>query len=254
MTHDAPSITVVTASYNALDGLRRTVESVATQSYSNIQHVIVDGGSSDGTVEYLASLGGGPQWLSERDDGIADALNKGIALADGDWVIVLQADDTFLDEESLARAVRHLRSDHDIVSMQVLLTYPEGGSRIRKTRPFTVLTDLRMTNPHQGMFCRRELFNRIGLFDTSYRIALDYEFLLRAKRSGARLKPVHEITAVMPATGISTQSDWKSTRSRILEDRRLQARHAVGIFGKFAYALYWPFNYYSWMIKSSLSA
>lgn len=250
---DAPRISVVTASYNALDGLCRTVESVAAQTWPNVQHVIVDGGSSDGTQQFLERLRPGVTWLRESDQGIADALNKGIALADGDWVIVLQADDTFVDEESLARAVRHLRSRHDIVSMQVLLTYPEGGSRIRKTRPFTVLTDFRMTNPHQGMFCRRDLFNRIGMFDTSYRIALDYEFLLRAKRSGARLKPVHEIAAVMPATGISTQLDWKSTRSRILEDRRLQARHAAGMLGKFAYALYWPFNYYTWMLKSRLS-
>ena len=170
-----PLISVVTAAFNALEGLRRTVESVAGQDFRSVEHVVVDGGSVDGTREYLESLGDTVRWISEPDDGIADALNKGIAMARGEYVLVLQAEDTFVDGGSLGRAATHLANSQDIVAFEVLLDHGNGSGDRLKTRKLSVLTECKMTNPHQGLFCRRNLYQRIGVFDRTYRIAMDYE-------------------------------------------------------------------------------
>lgn len=245
---DAPRISVVTASYNALDALCRTVESVAAQTWPNVQHVIVDGGSSDGTQEFLERLRPGVTWLSEPDEGIADALNKGIALADGDWIIVLQADDTFASIDSLAQAVAHLRGN-GLVGFDVLFDKGHGNVERLRSRPFSRYTDLRMLNPHQGLFCHREVFDTIGLFNPSLRLAMDYDHILRAKKAGFGLVAVPEVVSIMPATGVSSQETW-NTRHRILsEQAKIHFRNARGLTDKFGYFAFWAAFYPAFFMK-----
>lgn len=234
-----PLVTVVTASFNALDGLRATVASVAAQVGVAVEHIVVDGGSSDGTRSYLEELGDAVRWVSEPDEGIGDALNKGIAMAQGEYVLVLQAEDRFLTENSLLQAAARMAEGPDILAYRVLMELQGGGTRLRSTRPLGWLTEFKMTNPHQGMLCRRDLFERIGLFDTSFTIAMDYEWLLRAKRAGARLVAVPETLAVMPATGVSTRLDWPAMARRLDEDRRLHRRHSRGGMGRAINAAFW---------------
>lgn len=249
---NAPLISIVTAAFNARAGLQVTVESVAAQDFRSVEHIVIDGGSSDGTAEYLAGLGGAVCWLSEPDGGIGDALNKGIAMARGEYVLVLQAEDRFCDPGSLRAAAAELAGGEDIVAFEVDLLFADGSVRRRRSRPLGWLTRFKMTSPHQGMFCRRDLFSRIGAFDPEFRIAMDYEFLLRAMQRGAQLKAVPWPVAVMPATGISTQADWPSIRARLAEDRRLQRRHATGFASRLMTEAFWvvymPFKY----MKASL--
>lgn len=241
-----PLISVITASFNALNGLRQTVDSVAQQQDTMVEHVVIDGGSTDGTPAYLKSLGEKVRWISEPDDGIASALNKGVAMAQGEYILVLQAEDTFASSSSVCDAWGELSGKDDIVAFEVDLVMENGERRRRKSRNFGWLTEFKMTNPHQGMLCRRDLFARIGGFDESFGIAMDYEWLLRAKRAGATLRAIPEVLAVMPATGVSTQLDWESTEIRLDEDRRLQALHAKGDFGRAVnrafWAIYKPFK------------
>lgn len=237
---NGPAISVLTASFNAIDGLKRTVDSVAQQVDGRAcEHIVIDGGSSDGTREYLEGLGDRVRWISEPDDGIADALNKGLAMARGEWILVLQAEDRFVDCDSLAAAMPFLCGDADIVAFEVQLDLGAGRVDRRRARRFGLWDEFKMNCPHQGMFVRRALYERIGGFDTGFRIAMDYEWLLRARRSNAGLVVVHWPLAVMPATGVSTKRDWPSIRARLEEDRRLQRRHARGRIARLLNDAFW---------------
>jgi GT2 family glycosyltransferase len=230
-------VTVVTATFNALTDLRVTVASVASQEFGDVEHVIVDGGSTDGTREFLESLPAGVQWVSEPDGGIADAMNKGIAMAKGHYIIVIQAGDFFMTPGSLGLAAAGLSGD-DLVSHPVILRGGRGD-RLLPARPFGIRTEFRMTSPHQGLFVARRLYERVGGFDTRFRIASDYEFLLRARRAGATIKVVPEPLAIMPETGISTRPDWASVKRRLQEDRALQAQHLALPGGRIIHELFW---------------
>src|SRR5690349_7060375 len=194
----AMKISVVTACLNARAALEYTLVSVAHQSAEH-EHVVIDGGSTDGTVELLERRG--VRYVSEPDNGIADALNKGISLAAGDYILILGAGDMLADFDSLTLARSHL-GQTDLVSFDVLFM----GRRERrlKARPFGLRTRFRMTSPHQGLLVRKSLYERIGGLDTEYKIAMDYEFLLRAMNAGASLKVVNEVLSLMPDDGISS--------------------------------------------------
>jgi glycosyltransferase involved in cell wall biosynthesis len=234
-----PTVSVITAAWNALDGLKATVASIAEQTCQDVEHVIVDGGSTDGTPDWLESLGGRVRWVSEPDEGIADALNKAVTMARGEYVLALQAQDTFFDRSSLARAVPYLSGGEDIVSFDVLFVSANRERRV-VSQGWSPRLAFRNTIPHQGAFCRRDLFSRLGPFDPSFRIAMDYEFFLRAHRSNASVRVVSEILSRMPDTGISSRLDWPSLRRRFAEFKRAQSSNLRGPGLRAAYAVYWP--------------
>lgn len=243
---ETPWLTVVTASFNMLEELRQTVESVAFFADHGVEHVIVDGGSSDGTKDFLASLAPAVCSISEPDNGIADALNKGLAVARGEWILVLQAGDTFVDNTVVEWITDYLTEPYDIVAFDVVLTRFDGSSSLRKARGFKWLSEFKMTCPHQGMVCRRALYERIGNFDTSYNIAMDFDWFMRAKRAGAQSRAVPKTVALMPEGGVSTKQDWLSVRDRLREDRRLIGNHIRNrthrLLISFIWLLYLPFK------------
>ncbi len=200
-----------------------------------IEHVVVDGASSDGTSEYLGQTG--TRWISEPDKGIADAMTKGIALATGEYFLILQAGDLFAPGLTLAEIEAELDGS-DIVSFDVLVTHPDGDIRFR-SRGLGAKLERSMCVPHQGAFVRRDLYDRIGAFDARYKVGMDYEFMLRAKRSGATCKVVNRIVAVMPADGISARRDWPSLEKRLVENRLIHAVHARGPVDRISQKLYW---------------
>jgi glycosyltransferase involved in cell wall biosynthesis len=234
-----PTVSVITAAWNALDGLKVTVASVAEQTCQDVEHVIIDGGSTDGTVEWLEGLGGCVRWVSEPDKGIADALNKAVAMARGEYVLALQAQDTFFDRNSLARAIPYLSGGEDIVSFDVMFVSARGERRL-VSRGLSPQLAFRNTVPHQGAFCRRDLFSRLGLFDSSFRIAMDYDFFLRALHSNASARVVSEILSRMPNTGVSSRLDWPSLRRRFAEFKRAQSNNLRGPGMRAVYAVFWP--------------
>lgn len=234
----SPLISVVTASKNALSGLRETAASVSGQRFKNLEHIVVDAASSDGTSEWLATH---PEirWISEPDDGIADALNRGLRLARGEWVLVLHADDTLVGEDALDRAARALNTTADVVSFDVLFSH-DSGERLRKSRGLSFLTNFKTTIPHQGAFCRLSLFERIGSFDTEFAVAMDYEFFLRAYRAGASADVRNRVLAEMPNTGISSKRDWESLQHRFSEERQAHRIHSRTWLHRLMYGIYWP--------------
>jgi glycosyltransferase involved in cell wall biosynthesis len=233
LENNQPLVSVVTAAFNALEGVKATVASVAEQSCRSVEHIVIDGASNDGTVEFLRSRGDRVRWISEPDRGIADALNKGVALARGKYILVLQAEDTFLDADSLARAAPRLDGT-DIVSFGIVF-----GSEWRVSRGFGPRTRLHPPFFHQGAFCRASLFDRIGPFDTGLLVAMDYDFFVRAYLAGASSVVLREPISHMPPTGVSSQLDWPTLERRLAENRRIHFRHAGRPAARLLYRLYW---------------
>ncbi len=238
-----PLVSVVTAAYQAEAGLRETVASVAAQSFADREHIVVDGGSTDGTRAFLESLGPAVRWVSEPDGGIADAMNKGVRMARGHWILVLHAADVFEGGGALARAAMRLAEPGpgagiDLLACDVRLVGPGRARLASAGKPARRLRFKPVC--HQGALCRRALFERVGGFDDRFRICMDYDFMARALRSGARFAHAPLVLARMDDAGISSRTDWPSLARRFAEERRVQLAHCPGPAMRAVYALYWP--------------
>jgi glycosyltransferase involved in cell wall biosynthesis len=233
-------VSVVTAVRNDAAGLRRTLESIAAQTYPAVDSVVIDGGSSDGSVDVLQEhadhIG---YWVSEPDTGIAEAMNKGLAHAGGDLVLFLHANDRFADDHALERVMACVTDMGSIWAFDIL--HGSAGRYSRTSpRPFKHWAWLKNPLPHQGVLCPRHVFAELGDFDTSLKIDMDYDFWLRAYRAGYRLQRVPEVLAIMDDGGVSSRRDWPGLAARFREERRVQLRHARTSPWRWLYRLYWP--------------
>jgi glycosyltransferase involved in cell wall biosynthesis len=205
-----PLVSVVTPSYNQGRFLRRTVESVLRQSYPNIECLVVDGGSGDGSREVLRSYGDRLAWVSEPDRGQAHALNKGFARCGGEILAYLNSDDV-LRPGAVERVVAHFlkHPDWDVIHGRALLL--DEQDRVTgeyRTGPVT-LTRVIEENPlcQPAVFWRARVARAVGPFDESLHCCLDYDWWLRALCAGARFSYVDDLLAcsrVYPET--KTQS------------------------------------------------
>ncbi len=201
---DHPLVTVVTAVYNGQPFIASCLESVSRQDYPYIEHLVFDGGSSDGTVDVLQRYNETiALWKSEPDKGIYDAWNKALVEARGEWICFLGADDEFLPGAISAYMALASSNPHaEYLSSQVKRLYPSGYQRIVGRRWTWGNFSKWMCTAHVGSMHRRSLFERLGSYDTSYRMVSDYEFLLRARKQlRAAYLPV--VTVLMRAGGIS---------------------------------------------------
>ena len=235
--NEAPLISVIVAVFNGASTLQQCIDSVAVQTWPHRELVVVDGGSNDGTVDLLRNNEEKIAcWISEPDQGIYDAWNKGLRKAKGEWICFLGADDYFRSADALARIVDSLRflpANIRVAYSQIMLVdggghelYPAGDPWSEVKAKFQQV----MSIPHQGVMHRRSLFERHGLFDTSFRIAGDYELLLRELKDGdATFIP--NVTAVsMRIGGIS--SNPKNGMFTMREIRRAQRMHGLFFPGR----------------------
>lgn len=182
-------LSVVTSVRNRVDCVAQAVESVQAQTWPEVQHLVVDGASTDGTTQLLqAVLPAGTRLVSEPDKGIYDGINKGIALAEGEVIGLLHSDDTFADPDVLRDVAMAFeqRPDLDMVYGDVAFVDPKDPGRItrfyssRKFRP--ELLRRGWIPAHTSVFLRRRVFERNGLYCTDYRIAGDFEYMVRIFR------------------------------------------------------------------------
>ncbi len=216
-----PQVTVITATFNAAKTLEACLSSVRTQDYLNVQHVLVDGGSKDGTVELLERHATAGNWISEPDRGIYDAWNKGLAMATGDWICFLGADDVLLPDaiSSYMRLARE-KPQARYLSSRVRWISPSGRARLIG-KPWSWPSFRRyMCTAHPGSMHHRSLFERHGRYDSSLRIVGDYEFLLRA---GASLE-----TAFLPCVTVEMQGGGTSDNIKALDEAR-QVKVTTGL-------------------------
>ena len=177
-------ISVITVCYNSAKTISDTITSVARQDYPDIEHIIIDGGSSDETAEIVKQAASVSQFLSESDEGIYDAMNKGISMATGDVIGLLNADD-FFEADDVLSEVAKIFQDETVDGCFADLVYVQQQNtkkvvRYWQPRAFRPGAFKRgWMPPHPTFFCRKSVYQRYGNFDLRYKIAADVELLFR---------------------------------------------------------------------------
>ena len=175
-------ISVITISYNAEDTIEKTLKSIENQSYNNIEHIIIDGGSKDSTLEICNSFSHEAKIISELDNGVYDAFNKGLKLATGDVVGFLNADDTFYNENSIQDIVDAFSNNETDIVYGNLDYVNEESKVIRNwiSRPYEKGLVKKAWKPaHPTFYCKKEVYDRLGGYNDSFKIAGDFELCLR---------------------------------------------------------------------------
>jgi len=213
-------ISIITVVYNAVATIEQTILSVVKQDYSNIEYIIVDGGSTDGTLDIIKKYEDKIEhWVSEPDYGIYDAMNKGLTYATGDYIYYLGADDCLLAPNSISQVVSFLQDNPEVDVLCASVMMVDSVYRIEKvySSNFSEADVLSGYNtPHQGMFVRREILQKYR-FDTSYHIAADYKnFLKFYLDQNIALKKTAMIVAYYANDGVS----GNGTDAQRMEDVR----------------------------------
>jgi glycosyltransferase involved in cell wall biosynthesis len=217
-------ISVITATYNSAATVRDTLTCIRQQDYPDIEHIIVDGRSSDGTLEIVGTFPHVRKVISEKDKGIYDAMNKGIRVAAGDVIGILNSDDIYVDRSVLS-AVARAFNDPAVMTVYADLQYvhPDDPDRVKRTwitGPFRKKSFYYgWMPPHPTFFVRKEVYERTGLFNTDLCSAADYELMLRILlRYGVPAYYIPRVIVKMRAGGVSNASLWNRLRAN-REDR-----------------------------------
>lgn len=216
-----PLISIIAACLNGAGTIERMLKSIEIQTFTDYELIIIDGGSTDGTQSILSrheSLLG--YWVSEPDNSIAEAWNKGLARASGEWVLFMGVDDALENASVLESMVPHLRAATvDVVYGQTLFEHGLFDGQTMGA-PFDIKALRRsMTLPHVSTFHRRRLFREVGDYDPDFRIALDYELLLRKRDLTGQFVPMI-VTRMNGADASSSSNPVKSFRDAARAQRK----------------------------------
>lgn len=218
-------VSIVTINYNNREGLARTIRSVITQDYPDLEYIVIDGGSDDGSQELIEKHKDRIHYaVSEKDGGVYDAQNKGLKQCTGDYVLVLNSGDE-LAGPSVLSGVFSLPHDKDILYGNMIIVYPDGR-RETGHMPAQIGFEhmMRDTLWHPVSFVKKSFLGQVGLYDTSYRIVADYEWFLRAIfQNNAALEYLNETISVFYLGGLS--SDPQNAEK--LKAERLAAQRSV---------------------------
>ncbi|MCF1716403.1 glycosyltransferase [Flavihumibacter sp. RY-1] len=220
-----PLVTIITATYNSAATLADTLESVASQTYPRIEHLIIDGVSIDDTAAIIARYPHVARFVSEPDKGLYDAMNKGIKLASGDIIGILNSDDFYADNRVIEKIVE-LFQNPDTLAVYADLQYVDAEDTSKVIRYWKAGTYDQQAfyygwmPPHPSFFVRKQLYEQCGVFNTSFRHSADYElmlrFLLRYNAPAAYLPQVVVKMRMGGQSNASFRNRWKANR----EDRR----------------------------------
>jgi len=251
---DKPLITIITVVFNGEQFLEETVQSVINQTYENVEYIIIDGGSSDSTVdiihkyEYAIDF-----WVSEVDEGISDAFNKGIKLASGGYVQLLNCGDSFLDHSSLSNMVAKVNlTPLDVVAFQAKTDtgnlFPIYKDSVSYNSPFSIKCAIQNAGPsHQATLVKLELYKKNGGYKVDYKIRMDFEFFLRVQKV-SKMVCYNNPTIYYRTDGIS--SNLRNRLSFKLEElHAIKSIYPVSYFFLFEFFLSLP----PYLIKKFLS-
>ncbi len=215
-----PLVSIITVCYNAEKHLLQCLDSVYKQNYSAIEHIIIDGGSKDSTVSIIkqyATHHPNVNWISEKDKGIYNAMNKGIALAKGEIIGFINADDFYYDSLSVQKAIQVFsETNAQIVHSNTWLQYDLGDKQFRKLHQLSFSNSFnKMELSQNTSFWRKAVFNRVGLFNERYRISSDYDLVLRCvskKIKFAQSDDAWSVFRIGGISGTSCLSDWENAQ------------------------------------------
>lgn len=221
-----PLISIVTVTYNSENFIKDCILSVNNQTYKNIEHILVDGNSKDNTVElFKKNAKRTPIIISESDNGIYDAMNKGIKLSSGDFIGFLNSDDYFSSNNSLEIIVQNIKKYNvDCVHGNVVfLSKKNKINRIWKSKNYYSGSFSKSWTPaHPTFYCKSSIYNKLGLYKTKYKIAADVELMMRfLEKNKISSKYISESLVCMREGGLSTNS----FQSTVIISREVKRAH-----------------------------
>lgn len=240
-------ISVVTCVYNGSKTIADTIESVRNQGYEDYEHVIIDGKSTDNTLEIVNQYMEKDSKIrlhSESDTGIYDAYNKGIKYSKGEYIIFLNADDFFL-KDALKNIGDHLGKNEDIFAFDIAMLnedYQYFKIIRRATIPKHGADNPVILTP--ALVFKRSVFTELGIFDTGFIICADYDMIARVVKSKFKIKYVDKLITAMREGGVSTNYKFEVIKKR--EHLRVYRRHANPVSNQ------WIFNLFKKLIKALL--
>lgn len=228
-------VSIITATYNSAETVKDAMESISSQDYPNIEHIIIDGLSSDNTMELVKAYNPAV-CVSEKDHGIYDAMNKGIKHATGDLIGILNSDDFYSSHQIVSKVVEAIKSSNsdtlyanlqyvDRLNTEKVIRHWEAGP-FKRNRFLTGWMP-----PHPTFFVRRKIYDSFGLFDTSFKSSADYELMLRLLYKEQVSTHYLEEVSVRMRVGGQSNLNFENRVKANMEDRR--AWKANGIDPKF---------------------
>ncbi|GAB4343761.1 MAG: glycosyltransferase family 2 protein [Desulfobulbaceae bacterium] len=230
-----PLVSVVTVVLDRVDAIARTIESVLAQTYAPLEYIVIDGGSTDGTRSVIKRYDDRIDlWRSEPDRGVSDAFNKGIGLARGAIIGLINGGDWY--EPDAVEQVVSAFTDHPEVGVVCgALQFRRQGRREYVCRSVPELLEREMTVTHPTCFIRRELYEKYGMFSEEYSLAMDYRLLLGLKVKGVRFMALPAVLANMEHAGMS-EENWEEA---LRETHRARQELLPGSL--FAHPVYYQF-------------
>lgn len=197
-------LSIITVVYNGESTIERTIRSVIEQSNAELEYIIVDGGSADRTMEIVEKYKENiSQVISEADDGIYDAMNKGIRLATGDIIAFLNCDDWY-EKDTLQYVIEMFQNDKIDILCTDARIINEYGTLTRRADLDEKIIIKQLPTSHQAIFASKEWFDYIGEFNTQYSVSADYEWVTRSMAKGCRMRLCHRIVVNFSTGGVST--------------------------------------------------
>lgn len=222
-------ISIITVCRNSGETIERAIRSVILQQYSDLEYIVIDGGSEDDTCQIIQKYENNiSYWVSEPDEGIYDAMNKGISVATGDVIAFLNSDDWY-ERNTFNCIEKYFReNDVDMVSGGICLV-KDGKASITDSDKSENIDDyfFNIGFPHPSLFAKAYLFQRYGMFDVTYKIAADYDWMLRVCLAGAKVLTVKECLTNFAYGGVSTVRKYDA-----LKEQYKAALHYMEYYGK----------------------
>lgn len=217
-------LSIITICYNIKDEIEKTCQSIVNQTWQDFEWVVIDGGSTDGTVEVLNKYRSRINvFISEPDKGIYNAMNKGIKLASGEWLSFMNGGDAYAANDVLEKVFKNKKYDADVLYGDVREFYTDGRILIRRY-PDELNLDFFIDDSinHQSSFIKRNLFDKFGLYDEIYKIAGDWEKWIVFSQNGCKFQKVNITVANFMCNGISSNES-----ALAVELEKIQAKYFV---------------------------
>lgn len=204
-----PRFSIITINFNNAEGLRTTVESIVSQSFTDFEYLIIDGGSTDGSVETIKHFADNiTWWVSEPDKGIYNAMNKGIARAKGEYLLFINSGDCLFDNEVLAKSNKLIDLSADIISGNLMMIEGSKETIVKPPAEVSLYYCLYHGLTHPNTFIRRSLFDKYGLYNEENKVVSDWEFFLVALGiNNAVYQAIDSTIACFNRDGVSADPD-----------------------------------------------
>ena len=219
-------ITVITVAFNSERTIERTIQSVVSQNYENLEYWIIDGASTDRTVEIVRNYAqkySFIRYISEPDEGISDAFNKGISKATGELIGLINSDDQLMDGALSAIHTRYCKTSADILYGDTIVDDVENRLRLYKKAGLPELLKYEMPFIHQSCFVRRTVYEECGGYSSKYKICMDYDMFARIYHKGYKFADVGSVISIFQYGGTSCKHPIKT----INENMRIASKYGL---------------------------